>query len=176
MRPFAATTTKAAALLALTLASFGSLLPRANTLNRSNTSSTLGSTAAVPKEADLIQAEEAEIGQSQGVRSLDDEIRNHDLLDLGRQDDFYLANNSGKCDVLLDDLIDVALEPRDMLRTQQFVGSITPVELRLYFPERAKDTEKGYKLGKLFARFSLGAVVTPLEIVHSSRDCKLLHM
>eukprot|EP00371_Babesia_bovis_P000965 XP_001609612.1 hypothetical protein [Babesia bovis T2Bo] len=120
-----------------------------------------------PPKPEIEHAEETEIDQSQGVRSLDDEIANHEILDLGRQEDFFLANKGKKCDVLMEDVIDVALEPRDMLKTQQFIGSITPAELRLYLPDRLKSGEKP---GKLFARFSLGAIVTPLETVNSSRD------
>ncbi|KAK1442520.1 hypothetical protein BgAZ_300380 [Babesia gibsoni] len=134
-------------------------------------SSPLGSAATVPKESDIAHIEDEEINESEAIHNLDDEVRNHEILDLGRSEDFYLANHGSKCDVLMDDLIDVALEPRDMLKTQQFVGSITPAELRLYFKQRANGTEKGYKMGKLFARFSLSSIVTPLETVRSSRDC-----
>ncbi|GBE61881.1 hypothetical protein, conserved [Babesia ovata] len=161
-----------AALLLLWAAScLGRLPPGVLAINRPNAVATLGSEAATPKNTEVEHVEEAEIGQSQGVHSLDDEIRNHEMLDLGRQEDFYLPKNGGGCDVLLDDVIYVALEPRDMLKTQQFVGSITPSELRLYIPDRKKTNADAKKLGKLFARFSLGAIVTPLETLRSSRDC-----
>ncbi|KAK1934062.1 hypothetical protein X943_002912 [Babesia divergens] len=171
MRLSLADTARVAALLALAVAGIRWQTPCAHAISRTNNTSTLGSTAAAPKESDVLQVEDAEINEADAVHSLDDEIRNHEILDLGRTDDFYLANHGSKCDVLMDDLIDVALEPRDMLKTQQFVGSITPTELRLYFKEHAKGTAKGYKMGKLFARFSFGAIVTPLETIRSSRDC-----
>ncbi|GFE54418.1 hypothetical protein BaOVIS_018220 [Babesia ovis] len=159
---------EAAAVLALSVTILCHFLDTVAAINRPGAADTLNADVPSPKEANLA---DAEINTSQGVRSLDDEIRNHEILDLGRQEDFFLSNRGNGCDVLVEDVIDVALEPRDMLKTQQFVGSITPNELRLYLKERSKDPGQPTKPGKLFARFSLGAIVTPLETVSSSRDC-----
>ncbi|EDO06044.2 putative integral membrane protein [Babesia bovis T2Bo] len=158
----------AAVAVTLSLAAITLNIGYVTAISRAVTNPALGADLPNPPKPEIEHAEETEIDQSQGVRSLDDEIANHEILDLGRQEDFFLANKGKKCDVLMEDVIDVALEPRDMLKTQQFIGSITPAELRLYLPDRLKSGEKP---GKLFARFSLGAIVTPLETVNSSRDC-----
>lgn len=39
--------------------------------------------------------------ESEAIHNLDDEVRNHEILDLGRSEDFYLANHGSKCDVLM---------------------------------------------------------------------------
>ncbi|UKJ89745.1 hypothetical protein MACJ_002999 [Theileria orientalis] len=114
---------------------------------------------------------ESEIVQSNNFHNIDDEIRNKDILDTGNTNEITFNRNKGGCDVLRDDFIEVAVDPHDILKTQTFVYSITPAELRLYFKDRNSKNSTVPKKGKLFARFSFNAIVTPFETISSSREC-----
>eukprot|EP00375_Theileria_parva_P001460 XP_764132.1 hypothetical protein [Theileria parva strain Muguga] len=111
--------------------------------------------------------------QSNNFHNIDDEIRNKQILDTGEKNDISFNHNSGGCNVLKDDYIEVALDPHDILKTQELIYSITPSELRLYFKDRnsKKEHTNPPKKGKLFARFSFNTIVTPFETIASSREC-----
>ncbi|KAK2198440.1 hypothetical protein BdWA1_001455 [Babesia duncani] len=110
------------------------------------------------------------LDESQAIHNLDDEIRNRDLLHIEEKDNLTFNHKGTGCDVLVDDLIEVAVNPHDILKTQELIGSITPTEFRLYFKGSSKNDKELVK-GRLFARFSFAAIVTPLETLRSSRDC-----
>uniref|UniRef100_A0A3B0MZV0 Uncharacterized protein n=1 Tax=Theileria annulata TaxID=5874 RepID=A0A3B0MZV0_THEAN len=113
------------------------------------------------------------LAQSNNIHNIDDEIRNKEILDTGEKNEISFNHNSGGCNVLKDDYIEVALDPHDILKTQELIYSITPSELRLYFKDRnsKKEHTNPPKKGKLFARFSFNTIVTPFETISSSREC-----
>lgn len=115
--------------------------------------------------------EEAQISEVYSLHNFEDEIKNRELLDTGSKNGIVFSHKSTGCDTLREDLIEVAIDPIDILKTQEFIFSITPNELRLYFKDYNSKTPNVWKKGKLFSRFSLNAIVTPFETIKSSREC-----
>ncbi|AFZ81401.1 hypothetical protein BEWA_008110 [Theileria equi strain WA] len=138
-------------------------------LNTIQNTNKLDHTLAIIKDKDPL--EEAEISEAYNIHSFEDEIKNKELLDTGSKNDIVFSHKLSGCDTLRDDIIEVAVDPIDILKTQEFICGVTPNELRLYFKDRNNKSSNTLKKGKLFSRFSLNAIVTPLETIKSSREC-----
>ncbi|SJK86070.1 conserved Plasmodium protein, unknown function [Babesia microti strain RI] len=97
------------------------------------------------------------------VNSLSDELRNSDFLDSGefRIRPLTLHKTTG-CNAQMRGDLEAAIETLDMMRTQTFLAELSNSSFTLSY--------KGNK-DKLFGKFYLPKIHTPLETIVSSRTC-----